>query len=104
MSLNGSPTLTTGDQLSFRLSARISCTVSGHVSGTARLWFNDAQANSKLAIKIGGTAKTLYLRSGSALSETQGAGPRQTADVLLNSAVSCASRPFTTVGTFSITL
>jgi len=34
--------------VSFRLSARVAVT-SGHSSGTARLWFNDAAANSTFA-------------------------------------------------------
>ena len=59
---SGSTTFGSGDKLSFRLSVRIAA--AGQHSGTARLWFNDTQANSLFDAKINGTDTNYYLRDG----------------------------------------
>ena len=59
---SGSTTFGSGDKLSFRLSVRIAAT--GQHSGTARLWFNDTQANSLFDARINGTDTNYYLRDG----------------------------------------
>src|SRR5262249_7043249 len=60
-----SPTVfAAGDRLEFRLSVRIAQAVSGHRSGTARLWFNDAAANSRFETTINGTSTDLFLLNG----------------------------------------
>lgn len=87
-----------GDTLSFRLSVRIAPT-SGHRSGTARLWFNDATANSRFGISIGGDTRSYYL-TGLLLSAVPGSGPRTTSDVLVDRAV--GGNPFKTFGTWSV--
>jgi len=89
-----------GDTLSIRLSVRIAVGVSGHSSGTARLWYNDAAANSRIGAVVNGVARTFYLRSGSALSTTPGTGPKITSDVLVNKNV--GGNPFKPFGTWSI--
>ncbi len=89
----------TGDTLSFRLSTRIG--VTGHKNGTARLYYNDAQANSRFGLTVGGTPMTFYLRSGSALATTAGAGPKVTIDVTANKTKN--GNPFIAFGTWSKT-
>ncbi len=59
-----------GDTLSIRLSVRVAAT--GKSSGTARLWYNDAAANSRFGVTIGGVPSTLYLLNGFVL----GTSPR----------------------------
>lgn len=90
----------TGDVMSVRLSARIAAS-SGHRSGTARLWFNDAAANSNLTITVDGVTTTYFLCSGDLLKNAPGAGPKNTRDVLVDRAV--AGNPFKSFGTWSVT-
>jgi hypothetical protein len=90
----------TGETLGFRLSVRIAA-ASGHRSGTARLWYNDAQANSRFGITIAGTSYTLYLRSGSVLETTAGPGPKLTSDVTVDRLV--GGNPFKPFGTWTKT-
>ncbi|HZE68365.1 MAG TPA: Ig-like domain-containing protein [Pyrinomonadaceae bacterium] len=89
----------TGDVLSVRLSVRIAAS-SGHNAGTARLWFNDAAANSRFAATIGGVARLYFLRSGLVLAESAGPGPKATIDVMVNRNIGGnAFKPF---GTWSV--
>jgi probable HAF family extracellular repeat protein len=83
-SLASVPTFGTGDQLGIRLLVRIAEGVPGHRSGTARLWFNDASANSQVAITLNNALQTYFLRSGFTLSTSPGSGPRTTADVTVD--------------------
>jgi parallel beta-helix repeat protein len=99
MALSGSPTILPGDTLSFTLSVRISAT-SGHRSGTARLWFNDVQANSSFDATIGGVNKNYYLLNGFALGAIAGPGPKQTIDVFVDRLV--GGNPWKPFGTWSI--
>ena len=104
LTLSGPVNAGSGASLSIKLYVRITCSGSTHSSGTARFWFNDAQANSSFGATIGGGTNNYYLRNGSALATTPGPGPKSTIDVLVNSAQACPGRPFTTVGTWSVTL
>ena len=60
--------VTGGDTLSLTLSVRIGAT--GHRSGTARLWYNDTAANSRLDVTYSGVATSHYLRDGFLLEPT----------------------------------
>ena len=91
----------TGETLSIRLSARIGSNGIGHRSGTARLWYNDGQANSRFGITLNGTSYVLYLRSGSVLGTTAGPGPKLTSDVFVDRLV--GGNPFKPFGTWSKT-
>jgi predicted extracellular nuclease len=96
-----------GDTVSFRLSVRVAAT-SGHVSGTARLWYNGApidsgptrDAGSRLAATIGGSAADYFLRTGFVLSTVAGS-PRTSIDVNVNRNV--GGNPFKPFGTWSKT-
>jgi hypothetical protein len=89
-----------GDTLSFRLSVRIAAS-SGHRSGTARLWFNDATANSRFGATTGSATKSYYLCTASLLVVAPGPGPKITSDVIVDRAVGGnAFKPF---GTWSVT-
>src|SRR5262249_55092902 len=68
MSLPSSVTFQSGDTLSFRLSVRVAAT--GHRSGTARLWFNDATANSRFSATVNATTNSYFLLTGFALGST----------------------------------
>ncbi len=83
LSLSGTQTFAGGDNLAFRLSVRVAAN-SNHVSGTARLWFNDAAANSSFGATVNEVINAYYLRSGSALAVTTGTGPKNTIDVTVN--------------------
>jgi hypothetical protein len=90
-----------GDTLSIRLSVRIAVGVSGHRSGTARLWFNDAQANSRFDATIGGATSDYFLLNGFTLGAAAGPGPKKTIDVFVDRAV--GGNPFKPFGTWSKT-
>ncbi len=89
-----------GENLSLRLSVRIASN-SSHVSGTARLWFNDAAANSRVTATIGGATSDFFLRSGLVLATTAGAGPRNNLDVMVNRNQN--GNPFKPFGTWTYT-
>ena len=94
-----------GEILSLKLSVRIATAVSGHRSGTARLWLNDAAANSRLTVTVDGAQVEFYLVGSSAatysLQEGEtGAGPRKTIDVFVDKAV--GGNPFKPFGTWSM--
>ncbi len=91
--------ITTGDTLGFRLSVRITG-VGGHRSGTARLWFNDGAANSRLEFLLNGTPTTYYLRDGFVLDTVTG-GTKKTIDVFVDRAKN--GNPFVSFGTWSKT-
>jgi hypothetical protein len=94
-------TLAPGEQLGVRLSVRIAEDVAGHRSGTARLWYGDAVANSAVDLTVGGVASRYYLTYGFVLSETTGAGPRSTIDVTVDRAVD--GNPFKPFATWTKT-
>jgi hypothetical protein len=90
-----------GDTLSLRLSVRIAVGVSGHRSGTARLWFNDAQANSRVGATIDGVTSDYFLLNGFTLGAAAGPGPKKTIDVFVDRLV--GGNPFKPFGTWSKT-
>lgn len=89
-----------GDTLSFKLSVRIAEGVAGHRSGTARLWFNDAEADSRLTATIDGTTGGFFLLDGFTLGTAPGPGPKQTIDVRVSRA---GGNPFVPFGTWTKT-
>jgi hypothetical protein len=95
----GSSGFRTGDILSIRLSVRIANS-SPNKNGTARLWYNDAAANSNFAATIGGVANNYFLRTGSVLTTVPGAGPRSNIDVTVKRT---GGNPWVPFGTWSIT-
>jgi hypothetical protein len=106
----GSVSAGSGSQLSVKVSARRTCSaVIGHNSGTATLWYNGQpvdsgagrDAGSRFDATIADTTSNYFLRSGSALSTTAGSS-KTSADVVVNSAVACPARPFTSFGTWSV--
>jgi hypothetical protein len=88
-----------GDTLSIGLSARIGA--SGHRSGTARLWFNDAAANSSFDVTFGGTNTVVYLLDGFHLGTSPGTGPKKTIDVSVDRAKN--GNPFKAFGIWRAT-
>lgn len=88
-----------GDVLGIRVSVRIAEGVSGHRTGTARLWYGDATANSGALLQVGPVTEHFYFLSGFALSATPGTGPRQYADVTVDRAV--GGNPFKALGTWT---
>lgn len=93
-----------GDALRFTLLVRRTCFGAGHNSGTARLWFNDSQANSRFGATIGDTASDLFLLDGFVLDTTPGPGPKKAIDVSVDNKAACPDRPFKPFGTWSMTL
>jgi uncharacterized repeat protein (TIGR03803 family) len=89
--------LSPGDALSIRLSVRVGAT--GHRSGTARLWFNDAAAKTRFDVTIGGTATSFYLMDGYQLGASPGPGPKKTIDVFVDRAA--GGNPWKPFGTWS---
>ncbi len=99
-SLSGTPSFCPTNTLSIRLSVRVAAS-SGHVSGTARLWFNDAAANSRFTTTINGASTTYYLRDLFVLATTAGPGPKKTRDVFVHR--NQGGNPFKPFGTWNIT-
>ena len=87
-------------ELSITLSARNACTGSLRNSGSIRLWFNDAQANSQFGTTVNTTQTDHYLRNGFVLGATAGSGPKQSIDV----AVGARCGAFVPFGTWEVTL
>lgn len=100
LSLSSMPEVHASDTLSFKLSVRIAV-ASGHRSGTARLWFNDAAADSMFSATIGQSPGSYYLLTGSALGTAPG-GLRSKIDVFVDRAQN--GNPFKPFGTWSVTL
>ncbi len=99
LALSSPVDISAGDTLSIRLSVRIAVGVSGHRSGTARLWFNDAAANSQFGSTIGETTNNHFLLNAFALGNAAGSGPKKTIDVFVDRAV--GGNPFKPFGTWS---
>jgi predicted extracellular nuclease len=89
-----------GDTLSIKLLVRNACSGSGEDSGTARLWFNDTEADSHFDATIDDQEEDDYLLDGAALGSSPGPGPKKAADVSAGARCS-AFKPF---GTWTRTL
>lgn len=100
LALSGPVDICPGDALGFRLSVRVAA-ASGHTSGTARLWYDDATTNSLLGATIGGATNDYFLRFGFVLNTAAGPGPKRTIDVSVNRKV--GGNPFKPFGIWSIT-
>lgn len=96
MSATSTISLQTGDVLSVALYVRNAAVGSGKNSGTARLWYDDQQANSG----VEGTGFVYYLRTGFALAATVGSGPKQKVDV----AAGAKGSPFKLFGSWALTV
>lgn len=101
LALSGPVNACSGDTLSIRLSVRVAAS-SGHVSGTARLWFNDSAANSSFSATVAGATGSYYLLDGFVLGTSAGPGPKKTIDVLVNR--NQGGNPFKPFGTWTKTL
>jgi hypothetical protein len=88
------------DALSITLSVRTTCAGGFKNSGTARLWYNDAAADSSFSVTIGGLTSTLHLLTGFELGVTPGSGPKTTTEA--SGGERCGA--FTSLGTWSTTL
>jgi hypothetical protein len=100
MTLSGSVPVASGDTVSIRISVRIGAT--GHRSGTARLWYNDAAANTRFSATFG-ESDEYYLLGTPPLTlskEVAGPGPKKTIDVKVDRAV--GGNPFKPFGTWSV--
>ena len=93
----GTDPICSGDTLSIKLSVRAGAT--GHVSGTARLWYNDNQADSRFDVTIGSTTTNLYLLDGFLLGTAPGLG-KKTIDVTVSRN---GGNPFKPFGTWTKT-
>jgi hypothetical protein len=102
LSLAGGIAINSGDTLGLRVSARIAA--AGQGSGTLRLWFNDMAANSRFGATIADIATDFYLTGTEAtptLSHSaQGAGPRRSVDVTVDS--EAGGNPFRLLGTWTL--
>jgi hypothetical protein len=101
LALTGPVNVCPGDTVGLKLSVRIAAGVSGHRSGTARLWFNDSAADSQFSATIGGTTTPSFLLNAFALGSVAGPGPKKTIDVFVDRAV--GGNPFKPFGTWSRT-
>jgi hypothetical protein len=114
LALGGAVSVPAGSSLSLRASVRVSCSVrKAGISGIARLWYDgqpiDAgkpgarDAGSRFGATVGGATSNYFLRAAFALAATSGSS-RQSVDVAVSDAVACPARPFTPLGTWSLTL
>ena len=87
-----------GSQLKIKLYARNACTGSGHNSGTARLWYNDSQADNQFNAVLSGTNNYYHLLDNFILGANIGS-TKKTVDVA--SGAKCSA--FKTFGTWTVT-
>ena len=88
--------LSPGDTLSIELSVRAGA--AGHRSGTARLWLNDASADSRFGSTLDGAAVDFHLLDNFALGTSPGPGPKRTIDVFVDRAA--GDNPFKPLGSW----
>ena len=79
--------------------------MSGHRSGTARLWVNDSAATSRISATLNGSQDDYYLVGTTApmfwlQKNAAGSGPKVSVDVFVDKAVD--GNPFKPFGTWSI--
>ena len=84
--------------LSIKLYVRNTCYGNTHNSGTARLWYNDAPANSQFGATIDGVSQNYSLQNGFVLDVMPGSGPKKTIDVAAGKPCS----PFKLFGTWTV--
>lgn len=88
-----------GSTLALKMSVRNACSGSGKNSGTARIWFGDASANSRFDAMIASSSGTYYPITGSALSTSAGSSRK-----FLDTAAGAKCSPYKPFGSWSITL
>ena len=99
-----SSAFTSGDTMSIEVSTRVSCIGNSHNSGTARLWFNDFAANSRVN-ETGAPTMYLVMPGGTLdLSSSAGIGPKKTKDVFVSGRDLSCNGPFTSFGTWTGTV
>jgi probable HAF family extracellular repeat protein len=84
--------------LRIKLYIRNTCYGNTHNSGTARLWYNDASANSQFDATINDVSQNYFFQNAFALGVTPGPGPKKTIDL----AVGAPCSPYKLFGTWSI--
>jgi len=85
--------------------------VNGHNAGVVRLWYNGAavddgasrDAGTRFSATIGAGTTSYFARLASVLDDVAGA-TRSSADVLVQSTAACPSRPFNSLGTWTMTV
>ena len=98
-------------ELALAVSVRRTCFGSGHNSGTVRLWYNGQpvdsgsgrDAGSRFDALIETEQRDFFLQSAFALSEDAGTS-RLSRDAAVHSQVACPGRPYTSFGTWSMSL
>ena len=109
--VDGAVELPAETELALTVSVRRTCFGSGHNSGTVRLWYNGQpvdsgsgrDAGSHFEATIDGEELAFFLRSAFELSEEPGTS-RLSQDAAVNSQAACPDRPYTTLGTWSLTV
>ncbi len=96
-----SSAFTSGDAMSIEVSTRVSCVGNSHTSGTARLWFNDAAANSRVNEPGAPTLSLVMPGATLDLATSPGTGPKKTKDVLVRGRDFSCNGPFTSFGTWT---
>jgi hypothetical protein len=107
---NGPAAVPPGSMLQVNVWVRRTCAGGGHVSGTARLWFDGTpvdsgaarDAGTRFPATISGVKADYFLKSLQSLS-TQAGSARASVDKAVDSKQACPDR-FTSFGTWSITL
>jgi hypothetical protein len=84
LAVSSAPAVEPEDTICLRLSVRIATKVAGHRSGTARLWYNDAAADSRFDFRLGTVDQYYYLWNNFILVQSPGSGPKKTADVFVD--------------------
>ncbi|MEK6407428.1 MAG: FG-GAP-like repeat-containing protein [Acidobacteriota bacterium] len=98
LALSSQANVCAADTLGLRLSVRIAAS-SGHRSGTARLWYDDAAATSRFNATISGMPGDYFLANAFSLGTSAGRGPKKTIDVFVDRAV--GGNPFKPFGTWT---
>jgi hypothetical protein len=95
-----------GNGISIEVSVRNSCVGTTHNSGTARLWYNDTAANSRVNEAGAGTLYlvTPPLSAALNLSSSPGLGPKKTKDVFVGARDTSCTGPWTSFGTWTGTV
>ena len=91
-----------GAQLSIRASVRRTCSGAGLNSGRVRFWFGGQPVDSRFAATIGIITNEYFLRGAFSLLTVAGS-EQLSVEETVNSRSACPVRPYTTLGTWSLT-
>lgn len=112
LALSGTPEVGVNASLAVRLGVRATCALGGSRAGKVRFWYDGQpidsgkpDAGSRIRASLETDKTTFFLRSGTplALSTTAGTA-KQFIDVQVDSKAKCPSRPFSPIGTWSVTI